>query len=104
MGPSKNPSHDLEAQAEKALIFGRYSPLGTSDSFSLFQATVSLSLFVSLCNPTWPQSHRDPSVSTSRVLGLKVCAAAIGYTSFLSYSTIWTPKPPFLLKHNDVFL
>ena len=27
----------------------------------------------SLCRPNWPGTHRDPTASTSQVLGLKVC-------------------------------
>ena len=38
---------------------------------------------VTLCRPGWPQTHRDPPASTSRVLGLKVCATTAWLVLFL---------------------
>ncbi|XP_052602772.1 mitochondrial carrier protein SCaMC-3L isoform X4 [Peromyscus californicus insignis] len=72
--------------------FSHLSPLASSHSINP-SATLFVCLFVcfgfsrqgfsvlfwwvswiSLCRPGWPQTHRDPPGSASRVLGLKACA------------------------------
>ncbi|CAO2628824.1 hypothetical protein LEMLEM_LOCUS20187, partial [Lemmus lemmus] len=50
-------------------------------SVSLYLWSLSYNL---LCRPGWPQTHRDPPVSASQVLGLKVCSATANKHLYLS--------------------
>lgn len=72
-------NRDCTSQKQQVFTFSLSAPHPPKTSSSC----VVLAAHV-LCRPSWPQTHRDPPASTSRMLGLKVCTTTLSM-KYISY-------------------